>query len=83
MSQKFPGASARAFSPLTAKLDLDRHGRPLATLSSRPFNDVEMNAAQMRGLARLLDRLADATERYSPKTCARRAIVVTAEEASS
>jgi hypothetical protein len=84
MSQDIiPGASAPAFSLLTATLDLDRHGKPLATLTSRPFNDVEMNAAQLRRLAGLLIRLAEATEGHAGSKLTRRVMTLTAEEAQS
>jgi hypothetical protein len=81
MSQKSPGAPAPAFSYITATLALDRHGKPLAELTSRPFCDVEMNPTQMRELARLLNRMADTTEGYRPAVCGRCAITLTAEEA--
>jgi hypothetical protein len=84
MSQDIiPGASAPAFSALTATLEFDRHGKPLATLTSRPFNDVEMNAAQLRRLAGLLIRLADATERHAGSKLTRRPITLATEEAQS
>jgi hypothetical protein len=51
---------------LTAVLGLDRFGKPLAELTSRPFCDVEMNPTQMRELARLLTRMADTTDGFRP-----------------
>jgi hypothetical protein len=65
---------------LTAVLGLDRHGKPLAELTSRPFCDVEMNPTQMRELATLLIRLADTTDGFHPmESGGRCAITLTTE----
>jgi hypothetical protein len=80
MSQSI-GTHALAAPTLTAILVLDRFGKPMATLTSRLFCDVEMHPDQMRSLARLLNRMADTTEGYRPVVCGRCAITLTTEEA--